>query len=388
MLLYWVWLAQLGKLNTVQKLALLERYSDPEDLYHNSEKLPLPENVREALEDKDLTCAQNLIRECTSKGIGILALCDEAYPARLRNTQDPPLLLYYRGVLPDWEKQPVIGVVGTRNATFYGNEMALRFGRQIAHCGALVISGGATGIDTGAMRGAMEAERPTVGVLGCGVDVVYPRENKALFNQVVKNGCLISEYPPGTKGMPWHFPARNRIISGISNGILVVEAPEKSGALITANHALEQGREVFAVPGNIDVPNCAGSNALLQDRAIPVFSGWDVVKEYAAMWPGTVAKKPDLRVAQNRDPGISHRVSDKKSIDKDENSTYSVLDSKDIPLTDGEQKVLTVLERTPKHLDDVAAQLDIPTAAIKMTLTKLSVKGIVVMHPGGRVSLK
>ena len=388
MLLYWVWLAQLGKLNTVQKLALLERYSDPEDLYHNSEKLPLPENVREALEDKDLTCAQNLIRECTSKGIGILALCDEAYPARLRNTQDPPLLLYYRGVLPDWEKQPVIGVVGTRNATFYGNEMALRFGRQIAHCGALVISGGATGIDTGAMRGAMEVEKPTVGVLGCGVDVVYPRENKALFNQVVKNGCLISEYPPGTKGMPWHFPARNRIISGISNGILVVEAPEKSGALITANHALEQGREVFAVPGNIDVPNCAGSNALLQDRAIPVFSGWDVVKEYAAMWPGTVAKKPDLRVAQNRDPGISHRVSDKKSIDKDENSTYSVLDSKDIPLTDGEQKVLTVLERTPKHLDDVAAQLDIPTAAIKMTLTKLSVKGIVVMHPGGRVSLK
>ena len=386
MLLYWVWFALLGKVNTVQKLQLLEQWPDPEELYQNGQNLPVPEAVKEALEDKDLTAANTLIRECAGKGIGILPMNDRAYPARLRNTQDPPLLLFYKGVLPNWEAQPVIGVVGTRKATPYGNEMAVRFGRQIASCGALVISGGAKGIDAGAMLGAMEAGQPTVGVLGCGVDVVYPSENKLLFEKVVKDGCLISEYPPGTRGLAWHFPARNRIISGISNGLLVVEAPEKSGALITANHALEQGRDVFAIPGNIDVPNCAGSNALLQNGATPVFSGWDVVKEYAPLWPKTVAKRPELKVAQPLAPIAQTPSADKKPIDKEEISTYSVLENKD--LTENQKQSLSKLSKTPAPLDEVIAQLDMPAAMVKMTLTKLSIQGIVVMHPGGRVSLK
>lgn len=386
MLLYWVWFAQLGKLNTVQKLRLLEQYPDPEELYHSSGSLPLPETVKEALDDKDLTAARGLIRECEGKGIGILPLCDETYPARLRNTQDPPLLLYYRGMLPNWEQQPVIGVVGTRKATPYGGEMAVRFGREIAGCGALVVSGGAKGIDAEAMRGALEAERPTVGVLGCGVDVVYPSENRKLFEKVLEKGCLISEYPPGTKGLAWHFPARNRIISGISNGLLVVEAPEKSGALITANLALEQGRDVFAIPGNIDNPNCAGSNALLQNGATPVFSGWDLVKEYAPLWPKTVAKREVLKVAQKPVTIPEIAPADKIPIDKEEKSTYSVLEN--IELTEEETKLLSLLERSPKPLDEVIAQMDMPAALVRMRLTKLSVKGIVVMHPGGRVSRK
>ena len=387
MLLYWVWFAQLDKLNMVQKHQLLERYPDPEELYHNSGKLAdIPEPILEVLENKDLTGAQSLIRECAGKGIGILTYSDETYPARLRNTVDAPLLLYYKGVLPDWNRQPVIGVVGTRKATPYGSEMAIRFGRQISHCGGLVISGGADGIDTAAMQGALESGKPTVAVLGCGVDVIYPRKNKELFSKVTETGCLISEYPPETGPMAWHFPARNRIISGISNGILVVEAPEKSGALITANYALEQGREVYAVPGNIDVPNCAGSNSLLQDGAIPVFSGWDVVKEYAHQWPSSVEKRPDIRVAQRAEPISSYLEADKKSIDNQATSTYSVLNSKD--LSETEQTILAALERTPQPLDEVIAKLDISAGTVKMTLTKLSVKGIVVMHPGGRVSLK
>lgn len=386
MLLYWVWFAQLGKLNMVQKLQLLQRYSDPEELYHSSESLPLPDEVKEALGEKDLASAHGLIRECEGKGIGILPLCDGAYPARLRNTQDPPLLLFYKGVLPDWEKQPVIGVVGTRKATSYGNEMAVRFGREIAGCGALVVSGGARGIDSGAMLGALEAGKPTVGVLGCGVDVVYPSENRKLFETVIENGCLLSEYPPGTKGLAWHFPARNRIISGISNGLLVVEAPDRSGALITANLALEQGRDVFSIPGNIDNPNCAGSNALLQSGATPVFSGWDVVKEYAPLWPKTVAKREVLRVAQLPVTLPETAPADKIPIDKEEKSTYSVLEN--IELTEEETQILSVLERSAKPLDEVIAQLDMPAAMVKMRLTKLSVKGIVVMHPGGRVSRK
>lgn len=388
MLLYWVWFSQLSKLNILQKHQLLQRFPDPEELYHNSDTLLIPEQVKTLLDNKDLTPAQKLIEECSGRGIGILTLVDDAYPSRLRNTADAPLLLFYKGALPNWDRQPVIGVVGTRKATPYGNEMAVRFGRQIAHCGALVISGGASGIDSGAMKGALEAGRPTIGVLGCGVDVVYPRENKALFDEILENGCLLSEYPPGTKALRWHFPARNRIISGISNGLLVVEAPEKSGALITANLALEQGRDVFAVPGNIDVPNCAGSNALLQDRAIPVFSGWDVVKEYAPRWPGTVEHRPDVRVAQRPAPLEASVPSDKKAIDKEANSTYSVLNSKDVTLTETEKHILSKLDRTPKPLDEVISRLDMSAGAVKMTLTKLSVKGIVVMHPGGRVSLK
>lgn len=384
MLLYWVWFALLDKLNIIQKNQLLQQYRDPEELYHSSGKLPIPQAMQEALEETDLTRAEMLIAECNGKGIGILAWGDDAYPSRLRNTADAPILLFYKGVLPHWEQQPVIGIVGTRKATSYGNEMAVRFGRQIAHCGALVISGGASGIDSGAMNGALEAGKATVAVLGCGVDVVYPRENKFLFDKVVENGCLISEYPPGTKALRWHFPARNRIISGISNGLLVVEAPEKSGALITANYALEQGRDVFAVPGNIDVPNCAGSNALLQDRATPAFTGWDVVKEYAGMWPNTVERRPDVRVAQTPLPVPS----DKKAIDKKEKSTYSVLNSEEAALSETEKHILTLLDRTPKPLDEVISQLDMSAGTVKLTLTKLSVKGIVVMHPGGRVSLK
>jgi DNA processing protein len=149
---------------------------------------------------------------------------------------------------------------------------------------------------------------------------------------------------------------------------------------------LEQGREVYAVPGNIDVPNCAGSNSLLQDGAIPVFSGWDVVKEYAHQWPSSVEKRPDIRVAQRAEPISSYLEADKKSIDNQATSTYSVLNSKD--LSETEQTILAALERTPQPLDEVIAKLDISAGTVKMTLTKLSVKGIVVMHPGGRVSLK
>ena len=147
------------------------------------------------------------------------------------------------------------------------------------------MSGGAAGVDTEAMKGALDAGFPTVGVLGCGVDITYPISNRRFFADVMKNGCLLSEYAPGTGVEKWHFPARNRIISGLSNGVLVVEAPEKSGALNTARHAFTQGRDLFVVPGNLGVDTCAGSNALLRECATAVFSGWAVMKAYADLYP-------------------------------------------------------------------------------------------------------
>lgn len=401
MLLYWIWFAQLNKVPAGLKQTLLQQFSDPEEIYHSERKSfasvdGMTEEALLALEEKDLTPAQSILEECKQKGIGILTLQDTAYPSLLRNTFDPPMVLYYKGKLPDWQAQPVIGIVGTRKASTYGMSTAARFGKQIAACGALVVSGGATGIDTMAMKGAIEAGRPVVGVLGCGVDVVYPSQNRQLFAQVTEAGCLLSEYPPRTKGLSWHFPRRNRIITGVSNGLLVVEAPEKSGALISARHALEQGREVFAVPGNVDVPNCAGSNALLQDRAMPALSGWDVVKEYAPFWPEKVRKvtaeyagKPANMVAQRPVPlATALAGADKKGIDKEEKPTYSVLNSEHPALSEAEQAVLAQIGRDPAPVDEVIARTQLSASAAKGILTRLTIKGFTVNHPGGRVSLK
>lgn len=401
MLIYWIWFAQLREISTAQKLALLQRFHDPEEIYHIQGNIPgLSEEVMEALEDKDLGEAKNILADCARKGIEILTLREESYPAKLKNTYDPPLVLYVKGTLPRWESVPVIGIVGTRKASSYGLHTAKQFGLQIAACGALVVSGGAAGIDAEAMAGALEAGLPVVGVLGCGVDVAYPASNRQLFARVVENGCLISEYPPKTRGIAWHFPQRNRIISGMSDGLLVVEAPLKSGALITAKLALEQGRDVYVVPGNVDVDSCAGSNALLQDRAVAALSGWDVVREYQDLYPGKVSKNllstctpaEPLKVAQrvgfSDNSGNFEVTNQKKAIDKEEKSTYSVLDSAEAALSETEQAVLARVPRQPVLVDEVIAQADLPAGTVRSILTKLSLKQLTVNLPGGRISRK
>lgn len=398
MLNHWVWFAELTGISLAQKLQMLEHFRDPEDLYYaDPDKLSgIPENIRKAFEKKDMRHAEEIVAECAQKGIGILPLTGQGYPTRLRNTFDPPLVLYFKGNLPDWETVPVIGIVGTRKATPYGMKTAKRFGGQIAACGALVVSGGAAGIDTMAIEGALQVGRPTVAVLGCGVDVVYPAANRELFDKVTEKGCLLSEYPPQTRPAHWHFPERNRIISGMSNGLLVVEAPVKSGALITANRAMEQGRDVFAVPGNIDVETCKGSNALLQDIAAPALTGWDVVKGYQAFYPGKICREEvnlqPLQVAQTpiipADPASAEPKNHKKGIDKEEKSTYSVVCGKAPALPEEEQ---TLLEKIPPEgmlIDALIAQAQMPAGAVRTVLTKLALKGLIVNHPGGRVSRK
>lgn len=403
MLLYWIWFAELKKVTLQQKHRLLEQFGDPEELYHLSPAALRKLGVElEALEEKDLRPAEQILQDCNSKGIRLLPVADAAYPAKLRNTWDAPVLLYYKGVLPDWDSVPFIGIVGTRKASAYGLQVAYQMGRQIAACGGHVVSGGAEGGDTAAMQGAIEAGRPVVGVLGCGVDVVYPYSNRRLFKAVAENGCLISEYSPGTKGMPWHFPARNRIISGLSNGVLVVEAPKKSGALITAQRALEQGRDVFVVPGNINTVTCEGSNALLQAGATPVFSGWDVVSCYEFLYPGKLkehkaaysfaGEQPAAKVAQKpiipADTWEIPKNAKKKSIDNQRISNYSDLGNVFSALSDDEQAVLAQLSDVPQEPADLIAKLNMPSGKVLSILTMLTVKGVVRKHPGGRVSLK
>ncbi len=236
MLIHWIWLATRPDLPDRVKAALLERFYDAEDLYFADSAAfeDLSPEARASLGDKDLKEAQKILDACMKRGIGILSFRDAGYPARLKNIADPPVVLYYKGRLPDFDGLPLIGVVGTRRASAYGLTVAKRMGYQIAACGGVVVSGMAFGIDGVAMAAALTAGMPVVGVLGCGADIVYPPSNRALFADTEKNGCILTEFPPGTPPGKWNFPRRNRIISGLSCGVLVVEAPERSGALITA----------------------------------------------------------------------------------------------------------------------------------------------------------
>lgn len=392
MLLYWVWFAQLKTMSLLQKHKLLCEFSNPKAIYlHTQAKRgDMTETAATAPDRKDLESAQRILEECGQKNIRVLCLDDADYPARLRNIADAPLVLYVAGKIPDWTRQPVIGIVGTRRATGYGKTMAARFGAHIADCGGLVISGGAAGVDTYAMQAAMDMGKPVVGVLGCGVDIVYPARNKEMFAKVVKNGCLISEYPPRTPGNAWQFPARNRIISGISNGVVLIEAPLNSGSLNTARHAMEQGRDVFVVPGNLDLETFSGSNLLLRDGAASVTNGWDVLRDYAPLWPDVVSCQsvPSVEKLTTEAPVSAPKPAraDKKPIDKQEKSTYSVLDTASLSAL--ERKLLEMIGQERVQMDSLVAEMDITARELRGLLTKLSIKGLVVMLPGGRVCRK
>ena len=393
-LLYWLWFHLLTGLTVSQKRALLEYFHDPEQLYRATESanrtaVQLPEEGYPALSDKELKNARALAAQCSQRRIGIVTIGDSGYPARLRQIPDAPLVLYYRGRLPNWEAYPAIGIVGTRKASGYGLQIAEKMGAQIAACGGMVVSGAADGIDSAAMKQALLQGGPVVGVLGFGADVVYPASSRKLFAQLEEKGCLISEYPPGTPGYKWNFPQRNRLISGISHGVLVVEAPERSGALITARHAMEQGREVFVVPGNINSDTSAGSNNLLREGATAVFEGYDILREYASRFPGQIRKAEPKEITQipEKEEKIPTKPA-KKPIDNREVTQYSVLNSGAGTLTEEEKTLLSHLTPKIEGVDEVIARSGMETAKALSVLTKLSLKGMVKHHPGKCISLK
>lgn len=412
MLVHWIWLATRPGLNDRAKIAVLQHFADPEDaFYAQSEAYEqiegLTEENRKALCDKSLSEAQKILIQCADKKIHILTYQDAAYPVRLKNISDPPAVLYYKGSLPDFDALPLIGVVGTRKCSGYGVMAAKRMGYQIAQCGGVVVSGMAEGIDGAATGGALTAGGFTVGVLGCGADVIYPLCNRALFADVERRGCLLSEFPPETPPYKWNFPKRNRIISGLSCGVLVVEAPVRSGALITARQAADQGRDVFVVPGNIDVATCKGSNALLRDGAITACSGWDVVGEYEALYPDVIRRgdtPTHLRAYPEELPEKTLKVAqkplslekfkptkakkDKKVIDNGNTTPYIDVEKKQPALNEEEQVIMEQLKQGQRLTDDVIAAVDLPAGKVLALLTMLEVKGLIRRLPGNRVALK
>ena len=419
MLVHWIWLAHRPGLTDRAKVTLLQHFSDPEDIFFADKAAfdhieGLPQEAKDGLADKNLTEAEEILSECRRKNIHLLTYRDAAYPVRLKNIADPPILLYYKGTLPDFDGSPVIGIVGTRKASVYGLQTAKRMGYQIGRCGGIVVSGMAFGIDGMAMAGALTADQMTVGVLGCGADMVYPLSNRSLFEDVERYGCILSEFAPGTPPVKWNFPKRNRIISGLSCGVLVVEAPEKSGALITARQAADQGRDVFVVPGNIDMPSFVGSNRLLRDGAIAVSSGWDVISEYEALFPDKIRKDTtpsrqtayadEVRKAAEEGERSTRKVaqkpripekkenlkskSDKKVIDKEQSSPY--IDLNDIlpKLSDDEKTIVSAIKDGQRLVDDVIAETGLTTGKVLAVLTMLELKGILKRLPGKRISLK
>lgn len=398
MLLYWLWFANCIEGNDRLKAELLQHFPDPEDLFSASrEELAqtgisgLTGEKLDALCSRDLSAAEKILEDCTRKNIRLLTYGDDAYPQRLKSIGDAPMVLYYKGVLPEFDTLPTVAIVGTRHASAYGKRVAANLGREIAQQGGLVVSGLAEGIDGAAMEAALLDGYPAAGVLGCGVDIVYPRCNRELFLKTERLGCILSEFAPGTPPIKWNFPKRNRVISGLSCGVVVVEAPARSGALLTARHALEQGRDVFAVPGNVDMENFVGSNRLLRDGAIAVSSGSDVLAEYRDLYPGKLhrhpaAPKPPVRQEKTGESAPVSKKFKEKTIDNGAPAPYIGKNDTLAGLSPEEQTVLSAIPTESIPVDDVIAACGLPSGKVLGILTVLEIKKRIVRLPGKRVS--
>lgn len=288
-LLFWIWLAEsLGPKNRDFR-RLIMMYENAYEIFHADaselERIDqITERTKTVLSNKSLARATKIYEACERGQIGILAYGDRRYPNRLREITAPPIVLYYLGELPDFNERLCIGMVGTRNMSAYGMQTAYKIAYELTACGALVVSGMAAGIDGVAAAASIFAGGKTVAVLGCGPDVLYPKFHKKLMERIRQSGTVLSEYPPGTKPNYYHFPVRNRIISGLSQGTVVVEAGSKSGSLITARDAIAQGRDVFAVPSNVNSVGAQGTNELLREGANFVFETADILSHYRFLY--------------------------------------------------------------------------------------------------------
>ncbi len=292
-LVYWIWLSLHCGAGSELGSYLLKHFETPKDIYEAKEEdlfalEGITKEIVSALKDRDLTYPQKIAEYCERVNVGILTLDSPNYPNRLRSIYAKPILLYYRGKLPDIDDNVLIACVGTRKCSPTGLQTAYTLGMELVHGGAIVVSGMASGIDAATQKGAISAGGHTIAVLGCGIDRVYPLENKELMEKIAATGTIITEYAPGTDPLGKNFPIRNRIISGLCQGTVIVEAGLTSGSMITAKYALKQGRDIFAFPGKANDPNYTGSNMLIQNGASLVTCARDILLEYEALYPDKI----------------------------------------------------------------------------------------------------
>jgi DNA processing protein len=374
-LTYWVALRSVEGVGSVSYRNLLEKFGSPDRVFEATLR-ELEQtaglNHKTACNIKDFRGWERALAEtarAAREGVSIITVKDPVYPERLRNIYDYPPLLYIKGML---QTQDIpVAVVGSRSASPYGRYVTERLCRELAHRGVTIVSGLARGIDTCAHRGALSGRGRTIAVLGCGIDVIYPPENRKLHGGIIENGAVVTEYCFGTEPNRPNFPARNRIISGMSLGVLIVEAGEKSGSLITARCALEQGREVFAVPGSIDLPGSRGTNQLIRQGAKLVESVEDILEEIL----------PQLENAQSG-------LRTEKEIPVPAPSGKTAKASAPENLTEKESRLLSFITEKPLDADTIINRSGLAAAEVLALLLSLELKDCVLQLPGKLFKLR
>lgn len=392
---YWLWLSSQTNVSARAKLLLTEHYGDPEKAFFAPEgeyaAIPgISETDAERLERRELGNVKEIRERCEEQGIDIIPMDDARYPKRLRCIADAPVVLFVKGSLPDTDELPAVAVIGTRRASPYGLKMGRKIAYEISKCGGIVISLLTAGIDEYAARGALLAGGKCIAVLG----TAHEACRSALYEDIIKHGAAVSEYAPGTTQMKSFFRARNRIASGLSAGLVVTEAPKQSGTLLFAADAQEQGREIFAVPGNADSENSAGIIELLQRGAKAVACGWDVMEELEPMFPGkihdTVSYPCPQEGTEPAEPEKNEQAKQKRqnSIDKEKNSGYIDMKERLAQLSEEQLKIVTVIDKNGSTIDEIIEASEMSAAKVLAQLTILEIRGIIRRAPGRRVILK
>ena len=391
-LIYWIWLSLLN-LSPRAVTAVLQlcgdaerAYAEESDAFHGLRGITARE--AEALENRDLTAAEFSLRRCREQKLRILPLTDPAYPERLKQIAEPPAAIYIQGELPELDRAPVLAVIGTRRASAYGLRMSRELAFQIASGGATVLSLLTPGADEAAAAGMIQAGTPCIGVLGTAHEACrWP-----LMRQVVGNGAVVSEYPPGKEQFRHFFRERNRLAAGLSDGVVVVEAPEKSGTRLFVTEAAEQGKDVFAVPGNADAENAAGTLNLLKEGAKLVTCGTDVLEEY-------VLRFPELTNNLNREYSSDHKKTVPVSGEPDgtyNSGNVSAVSAASAPedlrnqlqnLSADQLALIAAISPPATHVDDIVERSGLPVAKVLAQLTVLEIKGFVKREPGRNFSL-
>ncbi len=371
---YWMWLSLAIGVNNPKQKRIYELYNSIIDFYEGGIyewRLSgvFSEKDIVSLSDTKLSDADEMINKCENLNISVVSIDDEAYPDRLREIYAPPCILYVWGTLPDFNSRLSIAMVGTRNATQYGVMASHVLSSSLAKLGVIVVSGGALGIDSASHIGALEANGTTICVLGCGIDYRYLISNASLRKNIASSGAVISEYPPGTKSFPGNFPVRNRIISGLSNGVVVVEADEKSGSLITVSHALEQGREVFAVMGNINSRYSTGTNKMIKDGATPVTSYKDIIDAF-----------PKYEIFN--ESKIVEDTTEYSSRNSLEDNKPPTQHKDDLDLSDTVSKIYHCIGNEPIHIDQIVVKSGLPVSKVLQSLTELELLSLITCHKG------
>ncbi len=367
---YYIWMQLcLGQGNRYVA-EIFNKFSTAKELFDADEetaKRVLPKSVTDKLDKGKLTEAQSIYEKCIRENICLISYNCANYPNVLKVISNPPIILYVKGKMPDFDNMPVITIVGPRKVSDFGKKSAYSLGYRFAKTGMIVVSGGAVGADTYSHIGALKAEGITVLIMPCGFSVSYLEENRALREHIAKRGCLISEYPPDMPITKYTFPVRNRIMSALSLGTVVVEAGVRSGALITANHAINQGKDVFVIPGIPNMKEYKGSNELLRDGARPLLDASDVFNEYILRF----SDKIDIEKAYKPIPKPEKVKNNKKTLNE--------------TLSNFAKIVYNCLDKQKFYPDDLDTGLS--PSDLLSALTELEMEFIIRALPGGQYEI-